>query len=205
MLKTNRLSEDVMEFRNSIIFQPIILSIAGLIAGGFLFNYALGTEWLAMNEDTIAMGLSVACILGGVAGLIFGPQVHTYVFDKEKNKIFYTRKKLTGTLTNTFVLDEVKRIVITISRNKGSDNKKSIEYKYNLQFEDEDMIEIASKNKKYGRRSRMSGGYRPGEIDELGEFLEIPIEKMGLKESFGEMIGTIKDMMDEKKAEKKDA
>ena len=203
MLKTRKLSDNKFEFKNSIIFKFIILGIAGLVAGYFLINIGLDGDWQQMNEETVALVVGILATVGGITSLIFGPQVHIYHFDKAKGQIFYTMKKLTGITDDSFSLNDVTKIVITQSRKKsGSDNKKKIVYKYNLLFKDEDMIELAKKEKNASSFSRIKGSQIPDEVEELSKFLGIEIESMSFKESFGEVVNTVSKMMNNAKQEK---
>lgn len=200
MLKTKKLSDSKFEFRNLIIFKFIILGIAGLVSGYFLINIGLEGEWQQMNEETVALVVGTLAAAGGISSLIFGPQKHVYVFDKAKNQIFYTKKKLTGTTDNSYSLDEVDKIIITKKRKRsGSNNEKKIEYKYNLQFKDEDLIVLAEKEKKSSGFSRVKGSHVPDEIKQLSTFLDIKIESKSFKESFGEVVNTISKMMNDAK------
>lgn len=196
MLKTEKLSNDRFQFKNSIIFKFIFLGIGGLVAGYFLIQIGLDGNWREMNEETVAFGLGILAVIGGICSLIFGPQIHTFIFDKAKNKIFYNKRKLTGSVEDSYPLDEVEKIIVTTHTRKSNSsssgsNKKSVTYKYRLLFSDQDLIELAQKQRKKGTFARMKGVKAPKQIKELSEFLDVEIKTIGLKESLNNMMDAI--------------
>lgn len=204
MLKSNRINENQLEFQHHNIKTPIILGVVFAIIGGFITYQGLQTDWSAMDENTALLAFGLVFLVGGISGAIFGPRTHTYLFNKEDNRVSYECKKMSGTEESTFPMEGITRLVVTKKRQKSSNDSssKKITYTYQLEYESGDTVEIGKVNKKYRKSVLASSSVRPEAIEELASFLDIPIKEFGFKDVVNEMKNTLTDLMAEKESEK---
>lgn len=87
------------------------------------------------------------------------------------------------------------------NKSSGSNNKR-ITYHYNLLFTDDDLIKLASKQRKHSGFSRLKGANAPDDIEQSSQFLDVEIETVGLKESFNHMMDTISGVIKKSKEKK---
>jgi hypothetical protein len=207
-MKSEKINENQLLYTNNSIAAPIIIGVVFAIAGSFMaYNGFLG-DWRGGEEETMLFGLGLLFLVGGVLTVILGPRTHSYLFDKAENEIHYECKKMTGNINDTFSMEGMKRIVITRQRGKsGSSNsssggKKKITFKYLLEYEQGDNIELGQINKSFNRSMLASNTPEPEAIKELSAFLDIPVESVGFKETFEYMKNTIKDIISAERSER---
>lgn len=204
MMRSNRLNDNQLEFKNSLIIPPILLGVIFAGVGGYMVYQGWPLDFTEWGDETVVATLGLLFGVGGVLGAIFGPRSHIYLFDKNKGTIAYRCKKLVGKKSDTFPMEGINRILITKRRkrsgsNKGnSNNSKKIEFSYLLEYESGDNFELGKVTKNHSRFALATKSPRPKAIQELREFLDVPIEELGFKEVFSEMKNTIKDLMAEK-------
>jgi len=204
MMRSNRLSENQLEFKNSLIIPPILVGVIFAGVGGYMAYQGWPLDFAEWDDETVVATLGFLFGVGGMLLAIFVPRSHIYLFDKNKNTIDYECKKLIGQKSDTFPMDGINRILITKQRkrsgsNKGNSNSsKKIEFTYLLEYESGDNFELGKVSKSSSRFALATKSPRPKAIQELREFLDVPIEELGFKEVFSEMKNTIKDLMAEK-------
>ena len=205
MMRSNRLNDHQLEFKNNLIITPILLGVIFAGIGGFMVYQGWPPNFSEWDEDTILSTVGLLFFIGGISGAVFGPRSHVYLFDKNSKTIAYKCKKLVGEKSDTFPMEGIKRILITKQRKRSSsnskgnsNNRKKIEYSYLLDYESGDNFELGSVTKNLNTFTLAKKSPRPKAIQDLREFLDVPIEELGFKEVFSEMKNTIKDLMAEK-------
>ncbi len=193
-MKAYKRGDRALKFVNRNIFGPFIGGVVLLVIGPVLVLQGLEGNWTEWTEYTFMVSIGSVLGLIGLFVAPFGPRVHTYIFDKEGNKIGYECKKLGRNRYNSYALDEASRIIVSkeIRRRRSGSSKTrrrsrtKVIYKYLLEFSNGSRIEL-------GRKSRnnimfaIGGAKTPAAINELSNFLDIPIEQFGMQEMFNQV------------------
>lgn len=214
-MKAIKQSDRALKFVNRNVIIPLLGGVLLLAIGPVIAMNGLEGNWTEWTEYTFMVAIGSLMVIGGLYVAPFGPRIHTYIFDKEGNKIDYECKKLGRNRYNSFKLDDANRIIVaqeirrrrskgTSSTNRGSRTK--VIYKYLLEFSNGSRIEL-------GRKSRnnilfaIGGSTTPAAIDQLSKFLDIPVEQFGFQEMFNQIKDTAQSVfsgeMPEKMGEEK--
>ena len=201
-MRARKISDQKLEFKNSVILLPIIFGLVAAVGGGFLFMEGMEGDWMAWNKYAAMTAGGAALVIGGLLGLTLGPRIHIYNFDKGENKIAYECKKLGSNKYGSFSLEEVSKIIIAkeIRRKRNNNNSGGplnnyrIVYKYLLEFSNGARIQLGQKSRQSGVLAFVSGS-TPKAISNLSSFLDIPVEEPGIQEAISQVTNTFRDVM----------